>query len=86
MGISGVDAEEGQNLGDGAGGGLSLGVWPTVLWYQTSIGPVWYQTGTRVARGCKLLFSVLRTLMQAAPMPPQFDPLRGAQLVSEAPF
>ena len=32
--------------------------------YGTRVGPGWYQTGTRVARGCKLPFSVLRILMQ----------------------
>ena len=32
--------------------------------YGTRVGPGWYQSGTRVARGCKLPFSVLRMLMQ----------------------
>src|ERR1035441_9709136 len=35
--------------------------------YGTMVGPWWYQTATRVARGCKLPFSVLRMLIPAAP-------------------
>ena len=38
--------------------------------YGTRVGPGWYQTGTRVARGCKLPFSVLRLLMQVSRNPP----------------
>ena len=38
--------------------------------YGTRVGPGWYQTGTRVARGRELPFSVLRILMQAGREPP----------------
>ena len=37
--------------------------------YGTRVGPGWYQGGTRVARGCKLPFSVLRMLMQVSRKP-----------------
>jgi hypothetical protein len=31
--------------------------------YGTSVGPGWYQSGTRITRGCKLLFSASRMLI-----------------------
>jgi hypothetical protein len=72
MGIRGVDAEGGPNLGDGAGGGLCLGVWRTVLWYQgrSRVVSECYQGG----KGWKVSFSVLRMLMQATPTRASCDP------------
>jgi hypothetical protein len=42
--ISGVDAAGGTNQGAGAGGGLCLGVWQSVLWYQgrSRVVSEWY--------------------------------------------
>ena len=41
--------------------------------YGTRVGPGWYQTGTRVGRGRKLPFSVLRMLMQVTRQPAPCD-------------
>jgi hypothetical protein len=37
--------------------------------YGTRLGPGWYQSSNRVARGCKVPFSVLRMLMQLSRKP-----------------
>ena len=38
--------------------------------YGTRVGPGWYQSGTRVPRGCRMPLSVLRMLMQVSRKPP----------------
>ena len=44
--------------------------------YGTRVGPGRYQSGTRVGRGCKVPFSVLRMLMQASRKPPRGESRR----------
>ena len=68
MSIRCVDAAGGQTRGPGqvAGYVSGCGEW----FYGTRVGPGWYQGSARVARGCKLPFSVLRMLMQPTPKPP----------------
>src|ERR1035437_4947977 len=65
MAIRGVDTAGGANLRPGQSAGY---VWKGgEQFYGTRIGPEWYQSGTRVAGGCRVPFSALRTLMQFHP-------------------
>jgi hypothetical protein len=59
--IRSVDIAVGQTRGPGQAAGY---VWPgDKPFYGTRVGPGWYQGSTRVARGRKPPFSVLRMLM-----------------------
>jgi len=60
---------DGQTRGPGWAAG---DVWESCEpFYGTRAGPGWYQSGTGVARGCKLPFPVLRMLIQANRKLPQ---------------
>ena len=60
--IRSVDVAGWANRGFGQAAGY---VWERgEPFYGTRVGQGWYQSGTRVARGCKVPFSVLRMLIQ----------------------
>jgi hypothetical protein len=65
MGIRGVDASGEANRGTGAGGGLGLGEWRTVLWYQSRsrVVPDWYQA----AKGEQTTFLSIANAYAAQP-------------------